>query len=155
MTYDWRSKSFIALAISGIAIAVYHAYGEITFTLNSCSFNKFLSCGSVFARGHTTVLGVSFWVYGIAWFPVCLALGLWVIRRDGLPNGSIMAPFLMIGNIFTLYPWFVEIKIDGGVFCPVCITLYVVNYLMTFVALGSRVKYEDEEDAPDPKTGLS
>jgi uncharacterized membrane protein len=44
----------------------------------------------------------------------------------------------MIGNIFTLYPWFIEIKILGGVFCPVCVSMYAINYILTFVSLSSR-----------------
>src|SRR5579863_5913262 len=122
----------------GIAVAYYHAYGELTYTiggLNSCSFTKHISCGSVFSSGYTSVLGVSFWVYGVVWFPVCLLVGLWAIRRYGSPVRSVLVPFLMVGNIFTLYPWDIEIRILGGVYCPVCVSLYCFNYIMTFVAL--------------------
>jgi uncharacterized membrane protein len=138
LAFDWRSRAFIALSVMGIAVAVYHAYGEITFTLASCSLSKAFSCQAVFASGYTTVLGVDFWVYGVVWFPVCLLVGLLAVRRYGAPLGSVVAPFLMIGNIFTIYPWYIEFKLLGGVFCPVCISLYVINYLMTFVALMSR-----------------
>ena len=133
-----RSKLFVALAVMGIATAIYHAYGEITFTLNSCNISAALSCAPVFASGYTTVLGISFWVYGVVWFPLCLVLGLWVIRRDGGPSASILVPFLMIGNIFTLYPWYIEISLLSGHYCPVCISLYSMNYLMTAVAATSR-----------------
>jgi uncharacterized membrane protein len=132
----------------GIADAIYHAYGELTFTLNSCSLSAALSCKAVFASGLTTFppagsipglsYGISFWVYGVVWFPLCLVVGYRVIKRRGSPVGSTLAPFLMIGNIFTIYPWFIEIKLLGGVYCPVCISLYVINYLLTFVALMSR-----------------
>lgn len=122
----------------GIADAIYHAYGELTFTFNACSLSKAFSCQSVFASGYTQVLGVSFWVYGVVWFPLCLVTGLWAIRKYGSPVGSVLVPFLMIGNIFTLYPWYIEITLLGGTYCPVCISLYVINYLLTFVALASR-----------------
>lgn len=138
MAYDWRSRAFIALAVMGIAVAVYHAYGEITFTLSSCSLSHVFSCSAVFASGYTTVLGVDFWVYGVAWFPACVLVGLWAIRRYGTPLGSVVAPFLMIGNIFTIYPWYIEVKLLGGVYCLVCISLYCLNYLLTFLALASR-----------------
>jgi uncharacterized membrane protein len=139
LAYDWRSRAFIALAVMGIAVAVYHAYGEITFTaLGSCSFNNIFSCRAVFSSGYTTVLGVDFWVYGVVWFPACVLVGLWAIRRYGTPIGSVVAPFLMIGNIFTLYPWYIEFKLLGGVYCLVCISLYCINYLLTFVSLVSR-----------------
>jgi uncharacterized membrane protein len=140
MALDSRSRAFIALSVMGIAVAVYHAYGEITYTLSSCSLNHTFSCASVFASGYTTVFGVEFWVYGVVWFPVCLLVGLWAIRRYGSPLGSVMVPFLLIGDIFTLYPWDIEIRILGGIYCLVCISLYVINYLLTFVALMSRSK---------------
>jgi uncharacterized membrane protein len=148
LDYDWRSRAFIALSVMGIAVAVYHAYGELTFTLNACSLSKALNCDTVFASGYTTFppagsipglgKGIEFWVYGVVWFPVCLIVGLWAIRKYGNPRGSVLVPFLMIGNIFTLYPWDIEIKILGGVYCPVCVSLYFINYIMTFVALASR-----------------
>jgi uncharacterized membrane protein len=148
LAYDWRSRAFVALSVMGIAVAVYHAYGEITYTLSSCYISSRISCGSVFASGYTTFPpagsipgiheGISFWVYGVVWFPVCLIVGLWAIRKYGAPRGSVLVPFLMIGNIFTLYPWDIEIRLLGGVYCPVCVSLYCINYVMTFVALASR-----------------
>jgi uncharacterized membrane protein len=146
LAYDWRSRAFIALSVMGIADAFYHAYGEITYTLSACSLTKAFSCQTVFASGYTTVLGVDFWVYGVVWFPACVVVGLWAIRRYGSPLGSVVAPFLMIGNIFTLYPWYIEIKLLNGHYCPVCITLYCINYLLTFVSLMSRPTGEDEDE---------
>jgi len=136
----------------GIATAIYHAYGEITFTLNSCSLTGAFSCASVFASGYTTFLGISFWVYGVVWFPVCLVFGLWVIRRDGGPSAPILAPFLMIGNIFTLYPWYIEITLLNGKYCPVCISLYLMNYLMTAVSLTYRIPDTENEELPAQTT---
>jgi uncharacterized membrane protein len=138
LAFDWRSRAFIALSVTGIAVAVYHAYGELTYALGSCSINNKFSCSLVFGSGYTRFLGLQFWVYGVVWFPVVLLVGLWAIRRYGNPRGSIMVPFLMIGNIFTLYPWDIEIRILGGEYCLVCISLYVINYLLTAVALMSR-----------------
>jgi uncharacterized membrane protein len=138
LAYNWQSKAFIALSVMGIAVAVYHGYGELTYTLGACSINHTFSCQSVFASGYTTVFGIEFWVYGVAWFPVCLLVGMWAIRKYGSPVRSIMVPFLMIGNIFTLYPWDIEIRLLGGVYCLVCVSMYCINYLMTFVALTAR-----------------
>jgi uncharacterized membrane protein len=140
LAYDWRSRAFIALSVMGIAVAFYHAYGEITYSLNSCSLSSVLNCRTVFGSGYTRVLGVQFWVYGVVWFPVCLIVGIWAIRKYGTPLGSILVPFLMVGNIFTLYPWDIEIRLLGGVYCLVCVSMYVINYVLTFVALASRSK---------------
>jgi len=133
----------------GIAVAFYHAYDEITYSFSACTLSKAFSCGAVFGGGYTTVLGVDFWVYGVVWFPVCVLVGLWAIRKYGSPLGSVVAPFLMIGNIFTLYPWYIEIKLLGGHYCPVCISLYCINYLLTFVALMSRQSAKDEDEDED------
>lgn len=148
MDLGWRSRSFIALSVMGIAIAVYHGYGELTYTLGQCSISQTLSCESVFASGYTTFppagsipgLGksIEFWVYGVVWFPVVLAAGLWVIQRRGVPDRSILVPLLMVGNLFTLYPWDIEIRLLGGVYCLVCVSMYCINYLLTFIALFSK-----------------
>src|SRR4029077_8467458 len=130
-------------------------YGELTYTLDACSISQALSCKTVFASGYTTFPpagsipgfpGISFWVYGVVWFPLCLLVGLWSIRRHGSPKGSVLVPFLMVGNIFTLYPWDIEIKILGGVYCLVCVSMYVINYILTFVALTSKSNEPNEED---------
>jgi len=138
LAYNWQSRAFIALSVMGIAVAFYHAYGELTYALGSCSFNQKISCALVFGSGYTRFLGVQFWVYGVVWFPVCLLVGVWAIRRYGSPIRSFLVPFLMVGNVFTLYPWDIEIRILGGVYCLVCVSLYCINYLLTFVALTSK-----------------
>ncbi len=131
----------------GIAVAFYHAYGEFTFTLDACSLSKALNCQAVFASGYTSfppagsipgLPAIGFWVYGVVWFPLCVVVGLWAIRKYGTPSRSALVRFLMIGNIFTLYPWDIEIRILGGTYCPVCISMYVINYVLTFVALTSK-----------------
>jgi hypothetical protein len=148
ISLDWRSRAYIALSVMGIAVAFYHAYGELTYTvghLSACSFTKHFNCGSLFASGYTSFppagsipglpQGISFWVYGVVWFPVCLIVGLWAIGKYGGPNRAVLVPLLMVGNIFTLYPWDIEIRLLGGVYCLVCVSLYCLNYAMTFVAL--------------------
>ncbi len=157
MAYDVRSRAFIALAVSGIGVAVYHAYDEINFAFNSCNLSNVFSCQAVFGRGYDKVLGVNFWVYGVVWFPLVLLVGIWAVNRYGTPLGSVVAPFLMIGNIFTIYPWYIEIKLLNGTYCPVCISLYVINYVLTFVALASTSSGAEEsseekgEEAEPPK----
>ncbi len=158
MTYDWRSRSFIALCVMGIAIAFYHAYGELTYTTNhlsSCNLSDVFNCGSVFGSGYTSFPparvipglpgGISFWVYGVVWFPLCLAVGLRTIRKHASPIGSVLVPFLMVGNIFTLYPWDIEIVILGGKYCVVCVSMYFINYVLTFLALASKFSEPTEE----------
>ena len=139
---DRLSKAFLALAIIGIADALYHAYGEIaaysTPLVNYCNINSVWSCSKVFLSGYTKfppgAYGISLWVYGVVWFPLMLVLGYWFVRKYGSLRGEIMVPVLMVGNIFTLYLWYLELAVIGAL-CPVCISLYTLNYLMTAVCI--------------------
>jgi uncharacterized membrane protein len=143
---DNLSKSFIALAAVGIPDALYHAYGEITAYSGPgsgvCNINSFFNCGSVFTSGYTKFppgWGLSMWVYGVIWFPLMLALGIWFTRDGGSIRGEILVPLLMVGNIFTMYLWYLELGVIHAI-CPVCVSLYVLNYLMTAVALAATLR---------------
>ena len=128
--------------MAGIAIAANHAYEEIFDIFTSCSLSNALNCHDVLAYGNDSFLGLRLWVYGVVWFPLCLLIGLWIIRRYGSVVRTNLALFLMIGNIFTIWPWYIEIVLDGGHYCPVCMSLYCVNYVMTILALTSRSAIE-------------
>jgi uncharacterized membrane protein len=135
------SKAFIILAGIGIAVAIYHGYDEITaYTAPGtgvCNVNAFVSCGSVFASGDVTfppgAYGLPLYVYGVIWFPLMVFLGLWFARRGGSINGEVLVPLLMVGNLFTLYLWYVELGVIHAI-CPVCVSMYVLNYAMTILA---------------------
>jgi len=139
---DRLSKAFLALAAVGILDALYHAYGEITAYStplgNACNINSVWSCSEVFLSGYTKFPpgsdGISLWVYGVVWFPLMLVLGYWFVRKYGSLRGEIMVPVLMVGNIFTLYLWYLELGVIHAL-CPVCISLYTLNYLMTAVCI--------------------
>ena len=138
------AKAFVVLSAIGIVVAVYHGYDEITFYsapgTGVCNINQFLSCVSVFQSGYTKFppgpYGVSMFVYGLIWFPLMLFLGLWYGRRTGTLNGEILLPVLMVGNLFTLYLWYLELGVIHAL-CLVCISMYVLNYLMTALAAKS------------------
>lgn len=142
---DRLSKAFVVLSAIGVVVAVYHGYDEVTAYAgpgtNACSIftglNPFLSCTSVFASGHATFPpgphGIPLYVYGLVWFPLLTALGMVFGRRGGL-NGEVLVPVLMVGNIFTLYLWYTELAVIHAL-CPVCVTMYVLNYALTAVAL--------------------
>jgi len=142
---DRLSRAFLVLATVGIFDAVYHAYSEFTsysgYLSNVCSINSFFSCSRVFQSGYTTFppgsYSVALWDYGVVWFPLMLVMGYWFVRRKGSISGLVMVPVLMVGNVFTIYLWDIELATLNAL-CPVCVSLYVLNYLMTavcFVAL--------------------
>jgi len=144
---DKLSKAFLGLAAIGIPDAVYHAYGEITAYStslgNACDINNLFSCSKVFASGYTKFppgsFGISLWVYVVVWFPLMLILGYWFVRKGGSLRIEVMVPLLMVGNVFTLYLWYLEL-VKIGALCPVCISLYTLNYLMTAICLVAALK---------------
>jgi len=130
---DNISKVYIVLAGLGIADAIYHSYDELTQNFTSCNINSRVSCEGVFESGHTSVFGIPFYVLGLVWFPLALILGIFAVQevktRTTL-NPVVLLPFLMVGNIFTIYLWYIELGVIG-IICPVCVSLYVINYAMT------------------------
>jgi uncharacterized membrane protein len=141
---DRLSKAFIVTSAIGIAVAIYHGYGEITAYTGPgstvCNIYGFLSCSSVFSSGDVTfppgAYGLPLYVYGVVWFPLLTALGFWYGRKRGTLNGEVVLPLLMVGNLFTLYLWYVELGVIHAL-CPVCITLYLLNYIGTALAAKS------------------
>jgi len=138
---DRLSKAFIVLAAIGIAVAIYHGYDEVTAYsapgTGVCDINHVFSCESVFNSGYTKfppgAYGVDLYVYGVIWFPLMLLLGIRFARKTGTISGEVMVPVLMVGNLFTLYLWYLEIAVIHA-YCPVCISMYVLNYGMTMLA---------------------
>jgi uncharacterized membrane protein len=143
---DRLSKAFIILAAIGIAVAVYHGYDEITAYTgpgsDACNvftvyLGPYFSCTTVFASGYATLPpgghGVPLYVFGLIWFPLMAGLGLWFGRKDGVLNGEVLVPILMVGNIFTFYLLYTELARIHAL-CPVCASMYVLNYAMTGLA---------------------
>lgn len=125
-------KIYVALCVIGIAVALYLSWEYLTANFTSCSFNNTIfSCEMVASSGHTALFGIPFWVLGLAWFPLSLIFGL-AAPRYGL--GVALVLFLMIGNIFTIYLWYLELAVIHFI-CPVCVSLYFVNYAMTGAAV--------------------
>ena len=133
------AKVFIGLSAAGAGVAIYHAYDEITsYTTevsNACHINRTFNCGATYPYSH--LFGIPLYVFGIVWFPLLLIVSLLM-----LPNLSrrILFPILMVGNLFTLYLWYLDLAIvmpQTGAICPVCVSMYAINYVLTAVALLS------------------
>jgi len=133
-------KIYIGFALLGILDAIYHAYSELTQVFTGCNLTVHISCGSVFQFGYTTISGVPFWIFGVVWFPLMLILGLILWNRSKL----LLIPILFIGNMFTIYLWYLDLAVIWPAvhaICPVCVSLYIINYLMTIV--GGASVYSD------------
>lgn len=115
---------------------MYHAYDELTaYTApgtGACNITQKVSCSGVFESHLTSIYGVPLYVLGLVWFPLILVfvgfLSGW--GRKAIANGSLLLLVLMVGNIFTVYLWYLEIDVIG-IICPVCVSLYVINYVLT------------------------
>jgi uncharacterized membrane protein len=53
--------------------------------------------------------------------------------KGTLSNPMIVLLVLMIGNIFTIYLWYIELHVLG-IICPICASMYVANYALTGLA---------------------
>ena len=128
---------FLGISLAGIALAIYHAYGEITYFegpgSKSCSITASLSCVKVFAYSHP--FGIPLYPFGLVWFPLVFLVALYM--KNGI-NGIAMISLLMVGNMFTVYLWFLDIMIVWPAVhavCPVCLSMYFVNYCLTALAV--------------------
>jgi uncharacterized membrane protein len=131
---DNLTKSYFGLCGIGEAIAIVHAYQEITVNLSSCNITPQISCQNVFLSGYVSIFGVPFYVLGLIWFPLLAVVGFLLTRGQTGIKSELPVPFLMIGNVFTIYLWYLELVRIGAI-CPVCISMYVVNYALTFICL--------------------
>ena len=111
------------LCVAATADAIYLAHEYLTQNFNSCQINSFFSCGTVGLSGHTSLLGIPFWAMGVAWFPFLLVIGLFLSKE-------ILLLLLVVGDMFTVYLWYLELGVIHAV-CPVCVSLYVFNYVLT------------------------
>ncbi len=133
--FDLKRWIYVGLTIAGIGDAIYDAYEYLSQNFNSCTINSFFSCQGVAGSGHTSIaigqLIVPFWTTGLVWFPLSLILGILAFKFYA---EVILIPFLMIGNIFTIYLWYLELGVIHLI-CPVCLSLYLINYAMTGIAV--------------------
>ena len=115
------SKPFALVAFLGVVGAFYHAWAEGAFTTNYASVS-FVSYASFY--------GVPYWAFGVVWFPLVLAVVLWVMRsgREALPRELLV--LLTMGNVFTGYLWFLDLVVIKA-FTTVYVLLYSTNYLLT------------------------
>jgi uncharacterized membrane protein len=126
-------KIVLGVIIVGLALAIYHSYDEIvsysTKASQACHINSLLSCSATFAYSHP--FGVPLYVFGLIWFPLLLIITL--IYRANL-RADLMLLLLVVGDMFTIYLWYLEAILvypNTHAVCPVCVSMYVINYILT------------------------
>jgi uncharacterized membrane protein len=120
-----ESSAFILLSVVGVAEAFYHAMQENAFTTNWFTV-KF--------TGYAALMGVPYWAFGIVWFPLVLALGLWSTRLGKSALTWKMLILLTVGNLFTVYLWYLDLIIINAI-TPTYVGLYLTNYALTGVVV--------------------
>jgi uncharacterized membrane protein len=129
------TATYLVVAAAGIGLAIYVTIDYLTQNFNSCNINQVLNCGGVYQSGHTSLFGIPFYVMGLAWFPAVFTVGILTSRLGKRQvNSEILLPILMVGNVFTAYLWYLELAVIH-IICPLCVSLYVVNYALTFIVL--------------------
>jgi uncharacterized membrane protein len=115
------AKPFIAVSILGIIGALYHAWAEGAFTTNY---------GLVTFSSYASFYGIPYWVFGVVWFPLVFAVGLWSTKLGTRELPMEMLLLLTVGNVFTGYLWFLDLVIVKA-FTLVYVLLYGANYALT------------------------
>jgi uncharacterized membrane protein len=134
---DLKRWIFVGLAVAGIGDTIYEAWEYLTQNFTSCSAKGTIwDCGGVaaWAKLHPISIGalsIPYWTTGVFWFPLALIIGILAFKFYA---EVILIPFLMIGNIFTIYLWYLEIEVIHLI-CPVCLSLYLINYALTGIAI--------------------
>lgn len=129
------TKAYFLTAAVGVAISIYVANEYLTANFQGCYINQQFSCEGVFQSGHTSLLGIPFYVTGLVWFPLMAAVALFATKLGQEPlKAEVLLPILMVGNVFTGYLWYLELAVIG-IICPLCVSLYIVNYVLTALVL--------------------
>ena len=137
------TTAYLVVAAAGIGLAIYITNDYLTQNFISCNINLVFNCGGVYQSGHTSLFGIPFYVMGLAWFPAVFAIGLLSGRLGKRPvNSEILLPILMVGNVFTGYLWYLELAVIH-IICPLCVSLYFVNYALTLIVLVPLLRQPD------------
>ena len=137
------TTAYLVVAAAGIGLAIYITNDYLTQNFTSCNINQVFNCGGVYQSGHTSLFGIPFYVMGLAWFPAVFAIALLTGRFGKRPvNSEILLPILMVGNVFTSYLWYLELVVIH-IICPLCVSLYFVNYALTLIALAPLFRQPD------------
>lgn len=139
------SAAYLVVAAAGIGLAIYVTNDYLTQNFNSCNINQLFNCGGVYRSGYTSLFGIPFYLTGLVWFPFVFITGLFTSKIGRRPVSSeLLLPILMVGNVFTLYLWYLELVVIH-IICPLCVSLYVVNYALTAVVLVPLLRAEAED----------
>ena len=94
---------------------------------------------------NASFFGITYWVFGVVWFPLIFVVGLWSTRlgRDALRTWTLA--LLSVGNIFTVYLWYLDL-VEIRAFTAVYVGLYVTNYALTGLVVAENWSKSEMKD---------
>lgn len=129
------STSFLALSAAGFIVAILLSYEYLTANFTACYVNDFFSCGAVANSPYSKLFGIPMYLFGLVWFPLLFVLGGYYSSFGSKDmDVFVIFPLLILGDIFTIYLWYDQLVLIGRV-CPLCTTLYFINYALTGIAI--------------------
>lgn len=145
----WRKSAFPTwlvplAAVSGLAVAGYLAYVELTLSDAVCGVVG--NCNTVQQSTYAQILGVPIGVLGIAGY--LLILGTWLLSRTGNRQPlarKILQALALFGVAFSIYLTFLEPFVIGAT-CVWCLTSAVIMLLLLWLVMSP---------APEPKRSQS
>ena len=143
--WAWRKPAFpmwlVPLAaVSGLAVAGYLAYVELTLSDAVCGVVG--NCNTVQQSAYARIFGVPIGVLGIAGY--LLILVAWLLSRAGkrqAPARKILQALALFGVAFSLYLTFLEPFVIGAT-CVWCLTSAVIMLLLLWLVTPSDPEQE-------------
>ncbi len=135
----WRKSAFPTwlvplAAISGLAVAGYLAYVELTLSEAVCGVVG--NCNTVQQSMYAQIFGIPIGVVGIAGY--LLILVVWLLGRTGnrpIAATKILRTLALVGVAFSIYLTFLEPFVIGAT-CVWCLTSAVIMLLLLWLVMS-------------------
>ena len=130
----WLYRISIALALLGMAVAIYMTIFKLTDNPRMCLGNG--GCSKVNSSVYAEVYGIPVAVVGVAGYVVIAALVFMENRNKFLKQNGTMLVFglALIGFLFTLYLIYAEIALIKAL-CPFCLTSQIVMTILFVLSI--------------------
>ena len=115
------------LAILGFLLSLYFLYVKTKQKNNNykalCDISDTISCSKAAKSNYSALFGFSNAILGVIFYPIVFILQL--------SSFNFYIFYLsIIASLFSLYLIYISFKIK--VLCPVCITTYIINFLILY-----------------------
>ena len=136
-----RILSLIGLWLSGLSLYEYLTVKSGIAGLSVCKIGQSFDCGAVAQSSWSVFLGLPLASWGIAYFFSLFLFGLLAIKSYLVSKQTTATVFLftsLLASIFSVFLFGVS-YFSIGKLCPLCIGMYLVNFL----TLACSIKYAE------------